>query len=291
MIAGRSLITMASCLALFLGMPVEGLAQQEEAFCVPVKTVRESELAFKGGEKMHFTMHYEWGSINSDVGSATVSLDTVVFNGQKAFRCVAQGRTTRLFDLFFKVREDFRSWFTCDGLRPLKFTRDTHEGRYHATNSYLYRWNADEPFIAADLYSTSAGQRSEQIPLTKCTFDLPSLFYFARNIDWDNVEPGVKYPMTFAIDEDVYNVYFIMYGRETIKVKGLGTVRTVRFAAKLLEGGVFTGEEDMRIWISDDENRLPVYFEAPILVGLATGRMNGYEGIKYPFTALVKPSR
>ena len=44
----------------------------------------------------------------------------------------------------------------------------------------------------------------------------------------------------------------------------------------------------MRIWISDDDNRLPVYFEAPILVGLATGRMNSCEGLKYPFTALVK---
>jgi hypothetical protein len=36
------------------------------------------------------------------------------------------------------------------------------------------------------------------------------------------------------------------------------------------------------IWISDDENKVPVYFEAPILVGKASGRMNGYEGLKYP---------
>ena len=36
------------------------------------------------------------------------------------------------------------------------------------------------------------------------------------------------------------------------------------------------------IWISDDENKVPVYFEAPILVGKASGRMSGYEGLKYP---------
>ena len=94
--------------------------------------------------------------------------------------------------------------------------------------------------------------------------------------------------MTFAIDDDVYNVYFILHGRETIKVKGLGTVNTIKFAAKLLEGEVFKGEEDMIIWVTDDENRLPVYFEAPLLVGKATGRMSGYAGLKHPFTSLVK---
>ena len=93
--------------------------------------------------------------------------------------------------------------------------------------------------------------------------------------------------MTFAIDDDIFNVYFILYGRETIKVKGLGTVKAIRFAAKLLEGEVFKGEEDMTIWISDDENRLPVYFEAPLRVGLAAGRMTGYSGLKYPFDSLI----
>ena len=107
-------------------------------------------------------------------------------------------------------------------------------------------------------------------------------------MDFAAVEPGRKYPMTFAIDDDVFNVYFILYGPETIKVKGLGTIRTIKFAAKLLEGEVFKGEEDMMIWVTDDDNRLPVYFEAPLLVGTATGRMTGYEGLKHPFTALLK---
>ena len=97
--------------------------------------------------------------------------------------------------------------------------------------------------------------------------------------------------MTFAIDEEVFNVYFILFGRETIKVKGLGTVNTIKFAAKLLEGEVFKGEADMMIWVTDDDNRLPVYFEAPLLVGTAKGRMISYENLKHPFTALIEKSK
>jgi len=255
--------------------------------CVPIRDIAEKGLAYKAGEKMDFTMHYTWGMIDSDVGSATVNLDTVRFNGEKAFLCSVYGKTTRMYDLFFKVREDFKSWFSVDGLRPLKFTRDTFEGKYVARNTYIYDWNAADPHIIADVYSSSRGQRNMELPLTPCTFDLPALFFFARNIDMEKVEPGKRYPMTFAIDDDIYNVYFIFYGPETIKVKGLGTVKTIRFAAKLLAGEVFTGEEDMMIWISDDENRVPVYFEAPILVGTASGRMSGCSGLKYPFSALI----
>jgi hypothetical protein len=199
----------------------------------------------------------------------------------------AYGQTVKFFDWVFKVREDFKSWFTREGLKPLKFTRDTYEGGYVAKNTYLYDWTLADPMIHADVYSSKRGQRSMDIPLTRCTFDLPSLFYYARNMNFDVVDPGRKYPMTFAIDDDIFNVYFIFYGPETIHVKGLGTVKTIRFAAKLLAGEVFTGEEDMMIWISDDENRVPVYFEAPILVGTASGRMSGCSGLKYPFSALI----
>lgn len=287
----RKIITGISILLCTLANPFTMRAQEDSVksatSCVPIKDIADTGLAFQAGEEMSFTMHYTWGMIDSDVGSATVSLDTVRFNGEKAFLCSVYGKTTRMYDLFFKVREDFKSWFSVDGLRPLKFTRDTFEGKYKAKNTYIYDWKAAEPHIIADVYSSSSGQRNLELPLTPCTFDLPALFFFARNIDMTKVEPGRRYPMTFAIDDDIYNVYFIFYGPEVIKVKGLGTVRTIRFAAKLLAGEVFTGEEDMMIWISDDDNRVPVYFEAPILVGTASGRMNGYSGLKYPFSALI----
>jgi hypothetical protein len=70
-----------------------------------VRTLAEEDLAYQAGEKLTFTMHYEWGNIDSDVGTGTVVLDTVRFNGLKAFHCSVYGKTTRLFDLIFKVED------------------------------------------------------------------------------------------------------------------------------------------------------------------------------------------
>lgn len=278
-------------LPLFFSLLSSGQTKSwSEGGCVPVRDVSDGDsLAYQAGEKMSFSIHYEWGVIDSDVGWANVVLDTLRINGVKSFHCSVYGSTTRLYDLFFPVRENFQSWFSYDGLRPLRFTRDTHEGKYTARNTYVYRRDGfSGSHIMADVYTSSRGDRSLELPLDDCTFDLPSLFFFARNMDFDAVVQDVKYPMTFAIDDDVYNVYFIMRGRETIKVRGLGTVRTVKFSAKLISGNVFTGEEDLSVWITDDENRIPVLFEAPILVGVASGRLTSWSGLKHPFSSLVK---
>ncbi len=286
------IIVILLCMCL---MSIRLHAQENDGYkgtsCVPVRTVNEDLLAFRHGERMEFVLHYRWGAINTDVGTAEVELDSLTYNGHKAFHCSASGRTTKMFDFFFKVREEFDSWFTREGLVPLKFTRDTYEGGYEARNTYHYNRTLEEPQINAEVYTSKAGLKIMDLPLTPCTFDLPALFFFARNMDFDSIEPGRKYPMTFAIDDEIFNVYFILYGRETIKVKGLGTVKTIKFAAKLLEGEVFKGEEDMLIWVTDDDNRLPVYFQAPLLVGFASGRLSGYSGLKHPFDSLVESKK
>ena len=82
----KILILLCAYLAL---LPV--CAQENDVsktYCIPVRTVFEADLAYQAGEKLTFTMHYEWGNIDSDVGTGTVVLDTVRFNGQKAFRVI-----------------------------------------------------------------------------------------------------------------------------------------------------------------------------------------------------------
>lgn len=269
--------------------PKDSVTTKSRTGCIPVGSLAQDSLAFKAGETMSFVLHYNWGVINSDVGTATVRLSETDYNGIPAFHCDVSGRTTRLFDLVFRVREQFDSWFTRDGLHPLKFTRDTHEGRYDATNTYIYDW--ERSVILADVYSSSSGQRNIELPLDRCTYDLPALFFLARNMNMNVVTPETRYPMTFAIDDDIYNVHFILHGRETIDVKGLGRINTIKFSARLLAGEVFRSDTDMTIYISDDANRLPVYFEAPLLVGKAAGRMNSYSNLAHPFSSMVKERR
>jgi hypothetical protein len=256
--------------------------------CVPVRSVAAKDLAFKSGERLTYVVRYDWGPIHLEVGSGRVSLDSTVLNGRKVFHGRIYGKSYKFYDIFFKVREGFDSWFTMDGLRPLKFIRDTHEGNYVAQDLYVYDWSPDNKHINANLSNTKHGQKSVSLSLTECTYDIPALFFMARNLDLTKVRQNVRYPMTFAIDDDVYNVFLVFQGSENRYVNGLGTVRTLKFGAGAIAGNVFTGKDMISLWISDDENRIPVYFEAPILKGVASGRLSSYSGLKHGFSSLIK---
>ena len=109
-----------------------------------------------------------------------------------------------------------------------------------------------------------------------------------RTLDFDNIKVGEKQPISFAIDDDVYNFYYILLGREEKKIKGLGTFKTLKFAVRLVAGSVFTGKDDMFVWVTDDQNKVPLLFESPILVGKVQGTLVDFKNLKGPLESKIK---
>lgn len=254
--------------------------------CMPLRPLVKDNLAFKGGENLSYKINFKWGAINSDVASASLTLDQTTLNEKPVFASRLYGQTAKFYDKFFKLREDFQSWFLVDGLSPQKFYRDTREGKYWCRNDYRFVWNAAQPYVSATLETSRKPEFSMQIPLDNCTYDVMTLFYTARNMDMSRVNVGQPYPMTFAVADDVFTVYFVFLGREDKAVKGLGTVKAMKFSVEVVEGDFFTGDSDLTLWFSDDENRIPVCFEAPLKIGMVSGRLASAEGLAHPFSSL-----
>lgn len=260
----------------------------DETEMLPLRSLSERKLAFQSGERLGYVVHYKWGMINSDVARGYISLDTVTLDGQKVFKARIYGRTAKFYDTFFRVREDFTSWFTVEGLRPVKFTRDTKEGGYYVYNSYNYMWDPARPHIKATIESKNKQKQEIEIPISLNTYDVPSIFFLARNLDFSKLKEGGRYPLVFAIDDDVFTIYLIYKGKESKYIRRLGNVNTLKFAATLVAGEIFDGKEDMYMWFTDDNNRIPVLFSAPIKIGEVSGYLKSYEGLKHPFDSFVK---
>lgn len=256
--------------------------------CMPLRPLSESTYPFKAGENLSYRIRFKWGAINSDVALATMSIDRTTLNGKPVYSARVFGQTAKFYDNFFKLREDFRSWMSVADLQPQRFFRDTREGRYRCTNDFKFVWNAAEPYVDAQIETSRKPKYGLQIPVDGCTFDPVSLFYTARNMDMTMVKPGVENPMTFVVADESYTVFFVYKGKEEKNIKGFGTVKTMKFSVQVVEGDVFTGDSDMLIWFSDDDNRIPVYFEAPLKIGMVSGRIETAEGLKYPFRSLVQ---
>lgn len=68
----------------------------------------------------------------------------------------------------------------------------------------------------------------------------------------------------------------------------MGQFRTLKFAARVVAGEVFSGKEELTIWVTDDRNRVPLMFETPIKVGSVVGRLSTFKNLKHPLTSKIR---
>lgn len=261
----RRLLVIALLLCSFL--PLGG----QETSCLP----RARELPFAAGERIKLGLYYKWGAINTEVAEANVDLDSLRYEGTPAFHTAFTVKSAPFFDIFFKMREDFQSWFTLDGLRPLQFSRDTYEGGYTATNLYLYDWEQKQ--IHATVNFAGGGPQSLDIPLHDCSYDLPTMIYYLRSSDFRQMQPGKSYPLSFAIDDNVFDIRLTYKGEETLKVRKLGKMKVRHFSCSVVSGAMFEGNQELQFWLSADEDAFPVAVMAPLRVGSVWCWLKSYE--------------
>ncbi|MBO5919051.1 MAG: DUF3108 domain-containing protein [Bacteroidales bacterium] len=237
------------------------------------------DLPYIDGESLTYEVTYKWAAINTDVGQAVTNLSY----SDGMFHSVITGKTYKFYDIIFKVREHFESKFYEDPIRPHYFYRNTLEGKYRIKNTFHF--DRDTNLIRATIQKYDRTPVDSLLTGTGNTMDIPSLFYKVRTFDFESIPVGEKQPISFAIDDDVYNFYYVYLGKEVKKIKGLGTFNTLKFAVRLVAGSVFTGKEDMTVWVTDDVNKVPLLFESPIIVGKVQGRLVSYSNLKAPLTS------
>ena len=55
------------------------------------------------------------------------------------------------------------------------------------------------------------------------------------------------------------------------------------FRPLVQSGRVFKEQESLTVWISDDDNKLPIRIKASLAVGSIKADLDEYRGLKYPF--------
>ena len=93
-----------------------------------------------------------------------------------------------------------------------------------------------------------------------------------------------------VLQDTIRRIHYRYIGPEVKKIRNMGRFRTLRFECELgtSEGFSFTDGTIFTIWISDDENKIPLYIESPVRIGSIQAYISGYRGLKYPLTSRMK---
>jgi len=76
-------------------------------------------------------------------------------------------------------------------------------------------------------------------------------------------------------------------GRETIKTK-LGKFNCLKIEPMVATGNVFEDSYPVKLWVTDDGNRIPILIESKLSVGSVRVELTAYGGLSNPFTFQVK---
>jgi len=118
------------------------------------------------------------------------------------------------------------------------------------------------------------------------TQDIISALFYCRTLDFSNLKVGDRFPLTFLLDDSVYVSLIEFAGREDV-VTELGKFHCLRFKPKVATGNVFSQPYPMEVWISDDQNRIPILAKSAVVVGSVKLELIEYKGLANPPTSLV----
>ena len=240
---------------------------------------QNKESAFSTGEWFKFRIHY--GVINA--GYATLEVKESVRNNKKVFHAIGKGYTTGMSRFFFKVDDTYESYFDKETGNPYQFVRKIDEGGYTKNQEGFFNQGTD--IVTVKDYKKKT-EKTFAVPNN--IQDIMSTFYYLRNHpSVDRLKVGEAIAIDMFFDEETTKFKLKFIGRENIETK-FGIIPTMVFRPLVQSGRVFKEEESLSVWISDDDNKLPVRIKASLAGGSIKADIDGFKGLKYPFTVKAK---
>ncbi|BDB52093.1 DUF3108 domain-containing protein [Flavobacterium ammonificans] len=231
------------------------------------------ESAFGVGEWFKFRIHY--GFVNA--GYATLEVKEAVLHNEKVFHLIGKGQTTGISRFFFKVDDLYESYIDEKTYVPYQFLRKINEGGYTKNQEGFFTPQQNKIIVKDYKHKT---EKTFAIP--KNTQDILSAFYYLRNFATiDDIKPGEYIAIDMFFDEETTKFKLKFIGRENIKTK-FGTVASMIFKPYVFSGRVFKEQESVTVWISDDDNKIPLRIQANLVVGSIKADLESYKGLRFP---------
>jgi hypothetical protein len=232
-----------------------------------------SNTAFSVGERLTFDI--DWEGVTG--GQAVMSIPDIRYvNGRKTLETRVEATSGSALDLFFRVRDRYETFMDADGIFPWRFEQHVREGSY----SKDYDANFDPEAQTAE---TSDGH---EFKTPQYVHDIVSAFYYVRTLDMTHTHKGDVIHLQNFFDGKTHPLDVRVLGHQQVETDA-GTFECSVIEPMVVEGGLFKSEGSIKIWMTDDDNHMPVKMSSKILIGEIEAKLVKYEGVLGPLTSKI----
>ena len=248
--------------------PETVIANEQFSQCAPM------DHPFANGEELTYKLSYSLGIMNLNAGEVTFRLKD---NGA-TYKLTAVGKTYKGYEWFFKVRDYYETEVDKRTLQPIHAIRDIKEGDYQMYEETVFENGRVKVQRGDDATSLGA---AEYFDVKSCVSDVLSLLYVLRTANVNNIAEGTELPMSLFIDKEEFSLKMTYKGKKNKKIPGLGRYKTMVFEPQVVKGTVFKGNKGMKVWVSDDANKIPMMIKSPVSVGSVKATLKSYKNLRY----------
>ncbi len=210
---------------------------------------------FGVGERLTFEIKYGFVS----AGAAVLGIPEITRErGRDCYHIVSVAESNAFFSIFFPVRDVVESLLDTRELVSLKFEKRLSEGDFRAHDLVIF----DHDRHVA-IYPGSGKTRDRLVPLSLDAQDILSSLYYVRMVD---LEVGRSIFIENHADKKNYPLEIRVLGRERVDVPA-GTFDCLIVEPIMRTAGLFRHKGSLKIWLTDDEYRVPVLMRSKVMIG------------------------
>lgn len=202
------------------------------------------------------------------VGQGTLEITGIEeINGRTAYHIYSQAKSAPFFDTFFKVRDTNQSWVDTESLCSLRFATNISEGGWKKFEQLDFD-HENQKYARNDDGTMKYGDTVRWVQ------DVLSSLYLMRNLD---LEVGKEYVFDAHSGDDTWPLKTKVLGKETVKVEA-GTFDCLVLEPSIRgDAGIFKAQGKLKVWVTDDANKMPVKMKSKIPVGSISAELSTYK--------------
>ncbi|HNP19178.1 MAG TPA: DUF3108 domain-containing protein [Fulvivirga sp.] len=229
--------------------------------------------SFTKGEVIDYKVHY--GFVNAAEGKMVIHDDLFTINGRPCYKIDVFGKSIGMFDLFLRIRDNWGTYLDTASIVPQKFYQKIEEGRYRKHEIIDFDHQNDQVKVHNYHFREERWKPIEEFEIPKYAQDIVSGYYYLRTLNFSKIKEGEIIPIKAFFDDEVYDFKIRFIGREQLKTK-LGTINSLVLSPIMPENGLFNGENSIKVWISEDRNKVPLKIRANMFVGAVEVDIQAY---------------
>lgn len=223
-----------------------------------------SNEAFTFGEELNFEVSYGW--LNLADAKLQINRRSQTQNNRPHYKIDVYGKTKGAATIFGRVNDNWGTYLDTNTIQPSVSYRHIEEGKYRKHEKVYFDQANNKALVELYEKDNRTLKSVKEYDLPGTVQDLVSGFYYLRTLDLGKLKPGETVLIKGFFDKEIYNIKLIYEGTEKLETE-IGEKDTYIFSPQLPKNKLFRGEYPVKVWVTKDQNKIPVKIKANLFLG------------------------